>query len=120
MNSRKDTIFKYNTASKMYGITEYDEEMYDGETKEKLQVKNVLVLYTKYWHEYSGSVTLLADMSGGKGVYACEGKMIDITWKRTDEGGLKLYKADGSALDLAVGHSFVCCADAESGGLEVK
>ena len=120
MNSNKHTIFDYDAATKQYFITEYGDPMIDGETKEKLSVKNVFVLFTKYWHEYSGSVTLLADMSGGKGVYACEGKLIEIEWKRTDDGGLKLYTADGKDLSLAVGHSFFCCADSASGGYEAK
>jgi hypothetical protein len=120
MNSNKHTIFDYDAATKQYFIPEYGDQMIDGETKEKLSVKNVLVLNTKYWHEYSGSVTLLADMSGGTGVYACEGKLIEIEWKRTDDGGLKLYTADGKEISLAVGHSFFCCADSASGGYEVK
>ena len=117
MNSTKRTLFQYDAESKKYFMREYDKDMTDGNTKEKLSVKNVLVLFVKYRKEYTGSKTLLADMSGGKGKYACEGKIIDITWTRTDAGGLKLKKADGKELILAVGHSFVCCADASSGSV---
>ena len=120
MNATKKTQFKYDPESKKYLLHEYNKDMTDGNTKEKLYVKNVLVLYTRYWREYAGSVTFLADMSGGKGKYACEGKIIDITWSRTDAGGLILKKADGSALTLAVGHSFVCCPDSSSGSVSLK
>ena len=120
MNSNKHTIFDYDAATKQYFISEYDNPMIDGETKEKLSVKNVFVLFTKYWHEYSGSTTLLADMSGGKGIYACEGKLIEIEWKRTDNEGLKIFTTDGKEVSFAVGHSFFCCADSSSGGYEAK
>ena len=43
-----------------------------------------------------------------------KGRMIPITWSRTD-GGLWMYKEDGSLLELGIGHSFVCCADADRG-----
>ena len=117
MNTTKRTLFKYDKETKKYTMREYDKDMVDGNTGEQLAVKNVLVLFVKYRKEYTGSKTLLADMSGGKGKYACEGKIIDITWSRTDSGGLKLKTADGKALSLAVGHTFVCCADAATGSV---
>ena len=118
MNPVKHTKFRYDPELKKYMVHEYDQDMIDGNTNQNLYVKNVLMLFTKYWHEYPGSVTLLADMSGGNGKYACEGKIIDITWSRTDDGGLQLYKAaDGSPLTLMVGHSFVCCPNASSGSV---
>ena len=114
MNSTKRTQFRYDPESKQYLMTEYDLPMTDGNTGAQLAVKNVLVFFTSYWREYSYDTTLLADMSGGSGYYACEGKMIPITWSRTD-GGLWMYKEDGSLLELGIGHSFVCCADADRG-----
>ena len=120
MNSNKHTIFDYDAATKQYFISEYGDQMIDGETKEKLSLKNVFVLFTKYRHEYSGSTTLLADMSGGKGIYACEGKLIEIEWKRSDDEGLKIYTTDGKEVSFAVGHSFFCCADSSSGSYEAK
>ncbi len=116
MNSSKRTQFRYDPESKMYLMTEYDRPMTDGNTGQQLAVKNALVFFTNYWREYSYDTTLLADMSGGYGKYACEGKMMDIIWSRTDDG-LFLYKPDGLPLELAVGHSFICCADASSGSV---
>jgi hypothetical protein len=78
------------------------------------------VLFTKYRHEYSGSTTLLADMTGGKGVYLCEGKMIDIEWALEEGKGVTLKKADGSALELMPGHTFICHADSSSGKVDAK
>ena len=114
MNSSKRTLFKYDPETKMYLMTEYDQPMTDGNTEQQLAVKNVLVFYTSYWREAAGYTTLLADMSGGSGKYACEGRMIDITWERTDDG-LWIYKSDDSLLELGIGHTFVCCADNNSG-----
>lgn len=118
MNSKKTTLFDYDSASKKYLISEHGDKFLDGNTNEQVSVKNVLVLYTKYRREYSGSTTLLADMTGGKGVYMCEGKMIDIEWALAEGKGLTLKKADGSALELMPGHTFICCADADSGKVD--
>ena len=120
MNPVKTTGFEYDPETKLYKLSQHGGPYIDGNTKEQVAVKNVLILYTKYWPEYAGAITLLADMSGGKGVYFCEGKMIDIDWVRTDESGLKLTTTDGGELKLAVGHTFICCPNAETGKVEVK
>ncbi|MBQ2042622.1 MAG: DUF3048 C-terminal domain-containing protein, partial [Firmicutes bacterium] len=120
MNSSKHTYFDYDSASRKYLISEHGDKYIDGNTKEQVAVKNVLVLYTKYWHEYSGSSTLLADMTGGKGVYICEGKMIDINWKLAEGKGLTLTKADGGELALMPGHSFICCPNSSGGSVTVE
>ena len=118
MNSKKTTLFDYDSASKKYLISEHGGPFKDGNTDKQVSVKNVLVLYTKYWREYAGSTTLLADMTGGKGVYICEGKMIDIEWALSEGKGLTLKKADGTQLELMPGHTFICCADSSSGGVD--
>ena len=120
MNPVKITEFEYDSDSTLYKISQHGGPYIDGNTTEQVAVKNVIVLYTKYWPEYAGAITLLADMSGGKGIYFCEGRMIDINWAITDESGLKLTKTDGSDLKLAIGHTFICCPDSETGGVEVK
>lgn len=116
MNGNKRTLFQYDEASRKYLMTEYDRAMTDGNTGEQLAVRNVLVFFTSYRREYAGSSTLLADMSGGSGYYACDGKIVDITWYRTDEG-LVISRTDGIPVQLAVGHTFVCCPDASSGSV---
>jgi len=118
MNSKKTTLFDYDSASKNYLISEHGDKFVDGNTGEQVAAKNVLALYVKYRHEYSGSTTLLADMTGGTGVYMCEGKMIDIEWALAEGKGLTLKKADGSALELMPGHTFICCPDASSGKVD--
>ena len=120
MNSTKKTIFDYDKSTGLYKITQYKKAFIDGNTNKQLAVRNVLVLYTKYSDEGTGTKRLKADMTGGKGKYICEGRMIDITWSLSDAKGLILKKADGSALELAVGKSFVCCADSSSGSVSVK
>ena len=119
-NDNQKTYFIYDEESGLYKIRQYAKDFVDGNTGEQVGVKNVLVLYTKYSKMTGTANRLVADMSGGKGVYICAGRMINITWKRSDSAGLRLYKSDGSALDLAVGHSFICCADSSSGGVSVK
>ena len=118
MNSKKTTLFDYDSASGNYLISEHSDKFVDGNTGKQVEVKNVLALYVKYRHEYSGSTTLLADMTGGKGVYMCEGKMIDIEWSLAEGKGLTLKKADGTALELMPGHTFICCPDASSGKVD--
>ena len=118
MNSKKTTLFDYDNSTKKYLISEHGDKYLDGNTNEQVSVKNVLALYTKYWREPGGGGTLLADMTGGKGVYICEGKMIDIEWSLAEGKGLTLKKADGTALELMPGHTFICCPDASSGKVD--
>ena len=120
MNSKKSTIFSYDKKTGLYGISQFKKEFIDGNTKKQLAVKNVLVLFTKYSSEGPGTSRLKADMSGGKGKYICEGKIVDISWELSDKDGLVLKKADGSALSLAVGKTFVCCADSSKGSVNIK
>ena len=113
VNSSKKTYFDYDAASKKYLIREHGDKYIDGNTKEQVGVKNVLVLYAKDWHDYS-KTGFDKGTSSGTGTYLCEGKMIDIKWTRGADG-FKLMKTDGSELPLAVGHTFICCAQGTGG-----
>ena len=118
VNPSKNTYFDYDPVSKKYLISEHGDKYIDGNTKEQVGVKNVLVLYAKDWHSYSASGFDPAT-SSGNGVYLCEGKMIDIKWTRGKDG-FKLMKADGSELALAVGHTFICCAQGTGGSVTAE
>ena len=118
VNPSKNTYFDYDPVSKKYLISEHGDKYIDGNTKEQVGVKNVLVLYAKDWHSYSASGFDPAT-SSGEGVYLCEGRMIDIKWTRGKDG-FKLMKADGSELALAVGHTFICCAQGTGGSVTVE
>ena len=118
VNSSKNTYFDYDAASKKYLISEHGDKYIDGNTKEQVGVKNVLVLYAKDWHDYSSS-GFDKGTSSGSGAYLCEGKMIDIKWTRGADG-FRLMKTDGSELPLAVGHTFICCAQGTGGKVSAE
>ncbi len=121
MNPTKSTKFAYDEESGRYLVSEYGKEYIDGNTGEQVSVKNVLVLYVKYSNIAGDDKgRLRADMSGGKAVYIANGRMIEgCSWSRTDSGFV-LTKADGSPLELAVGNSYVCCANAGSGSVSAE
>jgi hypothetical protein len=119
MNKNKTTGFLYDPISRKYLVSEYDAPYIDGNTNEQFECKNVIVMYVNY-KSIKGDKEgrLYADMTGGKGVYICEGRSMDINWKIEKNKGLLWSAADGSPLELATGNSYICCASSASGKIE--
>ncbi len=106
----------FNTSS---SLGKKNSPQIDGNTKEQLAFKNVIVLMASQY-EIKGDAKgrIAVDFVGeGKGHYITDGKMVDIVWKKADrETPYKLYLADGTTeLKLNTGKSYIAIApdDAE-------
>ena len=120
LNPQKTTSFEYDGETERHLVSEYGDKYRDGNTGEQLSVKNVIVMYVAYSNVPGDTYgRLRANMSGGSGVYICEGEMRDISWE-CSASGLFFKEADGSPLELAAGNSFVCCASSYTGGVQAE
>lgn len=104
----KSTVFRYDASAGLYRAEQYGEAMIDGNDGSQISVTNVLVLRTQCTVVDSAG-RLTVDLSGGEGWYLCGGKLIPITWEKgRREEQLRYYAADGQALTLGRGKSYVC------------
>ena len=116
MNNSKRTQFDYSEEQGKYLVSEYDLGYVDANTNEQVAVDNVLVLFVKYSRiEGDDKGRLEAELTSGSGYYAKGGRIIELSWSFSEDGGLILTHPDGRELRLTAGSSFICCADSETG-----
>ena len=121
MNSSKITQFDYDAESGNYIVSEYGDQLIDANNEEAVAVKNVLALRVGYKvREDDKDGRLDADLSSGEGAYCMSGKIIKIKWSFSEEEGFKFAYEDGSELKLAVGKSYICLLDKDSGSVEAS
>lgn len=104
----KTGVFRYDAPSGVYLVEEYGEPYIDGNDGSQVAVTNLIVLQTSYAVlDDAGRVRV--GLESGKGIFACGGQMIPITWEKgAAENQLRYYTEDGSPLTLGRGKSYVC------------
>ena len=104
----KSTIFRYDTADRVYKAEQYGGAYIDGNDGTPVSATNVLVLQTDH-KTVDSEGRLQVDLSSGNGWFACGGKYIPITWEKGERGQqLRYFTADGQPLTLGQGKSYVC------------
>lgn len=113
--------FTYNAETGFYDKQNYVSKQFvdhiDEATGKALSVKNVFVLQTTINLKDANSKKnyIDVDLNSGNGYYACDGKVVPISWKK---GGntdmLKYYTLDGKELVVKPGKSYVCIAPVTS------
>jgi len=105
----KTGIFSYDPQQKLYLVEEYGKPYLDGNTGEQVGVTNVLILQTTCRNTNDEYGHIKVDLTGGSGYFACGGKVTEIHWSK---GGvnepLHYTDADGGAIALGAGRSYVC------------
>lgn len=102
--------YTYDAATGLYKKGQFGTDHIDSATGETLAVKNVIVLQTTVGSLANADKNgrLEFDLSGGTGYYACDGKIVHITWKK---GGyndpMKYYTLDGNELTVTPGKTWV-------------
>lgn len=110
---KKTTAMAYDAGSGLYKASEYGTEWIDAGSDTQLFFKNVIVLYTEQWKNKEGSYSRsYYDLAGeGKGVFACNGKLIPIKWTRDGLRDTFHYTLeDGTPLTLGIGKTYVAIA----------
>lgn len=101
--------FKYDSGMGLYTRREYNALHIDSLNGKALAFKNVIVLAvpSTLSGDSSGHRNF-RDVGSGTGVYVTNGVSVQITWsKASGNAPLKLYAADGSALKINKGKTFV-------------
>ena len=109
-NSTKAT-FTYDSTTGLYSKGQFNAPQIDESTGKTLTVKNVFVLTTtiKLMDSKNHANYIDVNLNSGNGYYACDGKIVPITWKKGDfEDKLKVYSMDGKELTVSSGKSWVC------------
>ena len=109
--------FDYNADTGLYMINEYGSPYIDGNTNEQVGVTNLLVLRTTVYNSGDSSGHMVIDLQGSdSGMYFCGGKCEEITWEKDSMyDPFVYYHADGTPLDLQVGHTYVCVIAHDAG-----
>lgn len=109
-SSYTEAFFDYSAADREYKKGQYGAVQIDTNSGKQVGTKNVFVLFTDIQlipGQEKGLVNV--GLEGGSGYYASEGVIKPIKWKKGDYKSLLTYtNADGSALKVNVGSSWVC------------
>ena len=82
---------------------------FDENNGEQIAVRNVFVLYVRVALADDGYRTDYFFEEGGSGYYICDGKIINVTWTKTDvHEPIKVYNEDGEEVEVNRGKSYIC------------
>lgn len=104
-------VFEYDSSKELYMVSEFGKAKVDGNTKEQLGVKNLIVLETNGKVDTKDQYKRMEFVTtgSGRGTYFCEGKAINITWERKSNTDPIVYKTgSGKDLELMPGNTYVC------------
>ena len=75
----------------------------------QIAVTNVFVLYVRVALADDNYRTDYFFEEGGSGYYICDGKIINVTWTKTDvHEPIKVYNEDGEEVEVNRGKSYIC------------
>ena len=105
------TTFNYDAATGLYTRLSGSEVRNDYVTGESTQVKNVFVLLTTITN-YPDGYHRRVDLTGGDGFYITNGTYTAVRWsKGSSKNPITVTDAQGKAVEVSAGKSYVCIAD---------
>lgn len=108
-SSYKTGVFDYDSEAGLYLVSQHGNPHMDIGADKQLAMKNVLILKTDISVIDSEGRLSVKLVGSGNGQFACNGEITDIKWqKSSDTGAMTFTKADGTALDLGIGKSYIC------------
>jgi len=100
----------YNEEEGVYYRSQFDKPEIDENNGIQLSFKNVIVQYADMWvmkNDPDGCMEVEL-IGSGEGMYITDGKMLPITWEKTDHyAPTKYYMEDGSPLMMNPGKTFI-------------
>lgn len=107
-NTYKTMSFEYNADDGLYYASQYGDAYIDENNGEQVSFTNLIFLETDI-SILDGYGRLEVRTTGeGTGWFCTGGKWVEITWEREDEySPFHYYLADGTELELGVGHTYV-------------
>lgn len=100
--------FVYNSSTKTYAKSHNGSAHMDSRAGKQLAFTNVFVLKTDISPMGDGSPLMKVDLNGGSGWYISGGRSEAIRWsKASDSSPIVFTRADGSALNVNAGKSYI-------------
>jgi len=103
----------YDESTGKYAFNQYGKVMTDLKTEEVEAFRNVIVMYADIT---TTGIYHIADFNaGGKGYFACGGKLIPITWSCAgDKEPFRFFTESGEPLELGRGNTYMAICTPES------
>ena len=104
----KSTAFTYDAKTKLYEAAQHGGDYIDGNTKETVAFRNVVVLYANTSMQ-SNNYHLTIDTTGtGTGRFVCNGQMVEINWSRkTVNDPFTFTLKNGDPVTFGVGATYI-------------
>lgn len=121
-SSSKTTAFAYDAQTALYGVTQFNKPLKDGNSGEQLSVTNVLILKTDIYNIAGDTAGRLnVDVTGGgKGTFLCGGKYIPVKWEKSSSNSPFLFTLeDGTPLVFGRGTTYICVVS-DGDAVEIK
>jgi len=111
-NYKKDTVLNYDPELDKYVYSQYGKVMEDGVTGEKEAYTNVIILCAEM--HMDGMYQYANFVAGGKGFFACGGKLIPIQWTCAGEDQpFRFLTEEGEDLLLQEGNTYIAITQPE-------
>ena len=111
--AKKETRMVYDESTGKYAFNQYGQVMTDLKTEEVEAFRNVIVMYADIT---TTGIYHIADFNaGGKGYFACGGKLIPIVWMcGGDKEPFRFFTESGEPLELGRGNTYMAICTPES------
>lgn len=107
-NSSRAPWFEYNSNDGLYYRFQYGTEHIDENTGEQIAFENIIIQFAHYTSIDDHDRQEIDLVTSGDGLYASDGVIIPITWKKSSSGSqTKYYTEDGNELILNPGKTWV-------------
>ena len=102
----KNTVMVYNEGTGKYEYNQYLKTMYDQVTGEVEAFNNVIIMDVDLYEDYIYQAAVFP--SGGRGYFACGGKIIPINWECDNEQSpFRFLTEDGELLNINRGNTYI-------------
>lgn len=110
------TQLNYSHAEECYILSKNSTVKNDLLNDKSLKYNNVFILFANSTtYETEDSTQLILDTSNrGSGIYATEGKYVEIRWEKDASGNLSFYDASGNKLVINQGLSYIAFSKASA------
>ena len=120
---KKTSTLEYNTTTGLYAMSQYNRPLIDGDTKEQMAFKNVIVLYAPQSKKSDGvyNRSYYDLMNGGNGYFAVNGQIVPIKWTRNELKKCFNYTLeDGTPITMGVGTTYIGIASTKAAAIQYQ
>lgn len=104
----KSTTLTYNATTKTYFAAQHGGDYIDGNTKETISFRNVVVLRANTSRQSNSSLLTIKTTGTGTGYFACNGQLVPIKWSRATVNDPFTYTLEnGNPVTFGVGSTYV-------------